>query len=261
MVSDYLYNERHQATYDTGIEYYLEQHAPDLLNDNFLNADYEVRDAIVEKYCEKHNTDISDIALSGLIAMINEDIIQSPAFIAWEDIPSFLNFSDDLRHREMALDGWIERINEPQKRVDMLNYWIQSADIIFPYDKKDAVTHLKAMLPKYKEAAKIRKQELDKEKAAQRKQTAKEKPEYVLSIEEIINYTEIENPESASTIRAMLRYFATEKPRWNNKTLLNRIRQIGQQVTVMGDVVQGNKIANNIESVSANGIGVQEIHE
>jgi hypothetical protein len=59
----------------------------------------------------------------------------------------------------------------------------------------------------------------------------------------------------------MLRYFATEKPQWNNKTLLNRIRQIGQQVTVMGDVVQGNKIANNIESVSANGIGVQEIHE
>jgi hypothetical protein len=131
--------------------------------------------------------------------------------------------------------------------------------------KADAVSTVDITIDKvtrkYKEAAKIRKQELAKEKAAQRKQTAKEKPEYVLSIEEIINYTEIENPESASAIRAMLRYFATEKPQWNKKTFLNRIRQIGQQVTVMGDVVLGNKIANNIESVSANGIGVQEIHE
>ena len=261
MDSEYYFDERHQADYDSGIQYYLEQHDPDVLDENYWCADYDVRDAIVEKYCEKHNTDISDIALSGLIAMINEDIIKSPAFIAWENIPCFLNFTDDICHREMELDDWIELIKEPQKRVDLLNYWIQSADMIFPYDKKDAVTHLKAMLPKYKEAAKIRKQELAKEKAAQRKQTAKEKPEYVLSIEEIINYTEIENPESASAIRAMLRYFATEKPQWNNITLLNRIRQIGQQVTVMGDVVLGNKIANNIESVSANGIGVQEIHE
>ncbi len=260
MVSDYLYNERHQADYDSGIQYYLEQHDPDVLDENYWCGDFDVRDAIVGKYCKEHCTEISDIALSGLIEMINDDVIKSPAFVAWERIPCFIGFKFDT-YSEMELDDWIELIKEPQKRVELLNYWIQSADLLYKYDKKDAVTHLKAMLPKYKEAAKIRKQELAKEKAAQRKQTAKEKPEYVLSIEEIINYTEIENPESASAIRAMLRYFATEKPRWNNKTLLNRIRQIGQQVTVMGDVVQGNKIANNIESVSANGIGVQEIHE
>ncbi len=260
MVSDYLYDERHQADYDSGIQYYLEQHDPDVLDENYWCGDFDVRDAIVGKYCKEHCTEISDIALSGLIEMINDDVIKSPAFVAWERIPCFIGFKFDT-YSEMELDDWIELIKEPQKRVELLNYWIQSADLLYKYEKKEAVTHLKAMLPKYKEAAKIRKQELAKEKAAQRKQTAKEKPEYVLSIEEIINYTEIENPESASTIRAMLRYFATEKPKWNNKTLLNRIRQIGQQVTVMGDVVQGNKIANNIESVSANGIGVQEIHE
>lgn len=260
MDSEYYFDERHQADYDSGIQYYLEQHDPDVLDENYWCGDFDVRDAIVGKYCKEHCTEIGDIALSGLIEMINDDVIKSPAFVAWERIPCFIGFKIDT-YSEMDLDDWIELIKEPQKRVELLNYWIQSADLLYKYDKKDAVTHLKAMLPKYKEAAKIRKQELAKEKAAQRKQTAKEKQEYVLSIEEIINYTEIENPESASAIRAMLRYFATEKPRWNNKTLLNRIRQIGQQVIVMGDVVQGNKIANNIESVSANGIGVQEIHE
>lgn len=260
MDSEYYFDERHQADYDSGIQYYLEQHDPDVLDENYWCGDFDVRDAIVGKYCKEHCTEISDIALSGLIEMINDDVIKSPAFVAWERIPCFIGFKFDT-YSEMELDDWIELIKEPQKRVELLNYWIQSADLLYKYEKKEAVTHLKAMLPKYKEAAKIRKQELAKEKAAQRKQTAKEKPEYVLSIEEIINYTEIENPESASAIRAMLRYFATEKPRWNNKTLLNRIRQIGQQVIVMGDVVQGNKIANNIESVSANGIGVQEIHE
>lgn len=260
MDSEYYFDERHQADYDSGIQYYLEQHDPDVLDENYWCGDFDVRDAIVGKYCKEHCTEICDIALSGLIEMINDDVIKSPAFVAWERIPCFIGFKFDT-YSEMELDDWIELIKEPQKRVELLNYWIQLADLLYKYEKKEAVTHLKAMLPKYKEAAKIRKQELAKEKAAQRKQTAKEKPEYVLSIEEIINYTEIENPESASAIRAMLRYFATEKPRWNNKTLLNRIRQIGQQVIVMGDVVQGNKIANNIESVSANGIGVQEIHE
>lgn len=260
MDSEYYFDERHQADYDSGIQYYLEQHDPDVLDENYWCGDFDVRDAIVGKYCKEHCTEICDIALSGLIEMINDDVIKSPAFVAWERIPCFIGFKFDT-YSEMELDDWIELIKEPQKRVELLNYWIQSADLLYKYEKKEAVTHLKAMLPKYKEAAKIRKQELAKEKAAQRKQTAKEKQEYVLSIEEIINYTEIENPESASAIRAMLRYFATEKPQWNNITLLNRIRQIGQQVTVMGDVVLGNKIANNIESVCANGIGVQEIHE
>lgn len=261
MDSEYYFDERHQADYDSGIQYYLEQHDPDVLDENYWCADYDVRDAIVEKYCEKHNTDISDIALSGLIAMINEDIIKSPAFIAWENIPCFLNFTDDLRHREMELDDWIELIKEPQKRVDLLNYWIQSADIIFPYDKKDAVTHLKAMLPKYKEAAKIRKQELAKEKAAQRKQTAKEKPEYVLSLDEIIEYVKTKSPESAPAIRAMLYDMMLHKEGWNKLSTLKKIDSMDVKIVHQGDNIYGNKIGNNIESVSANGIGVQEIHE
>lgn len=260
MDSEYYFDERHQADYDSGIQYYLEQHDPDVLDENYWCGDFDVRDAIVGKYCKEHCTEISDIALSGLIEMINDDVIKSPAFVAWERIPCFIGFKIDT-YSEMVLDDWIELIKEPQKRVELLNYWIQSADLLYKYDKKEAVTHLKAMLPKYKEAAKIRKQELDKEKAAQRKQTAKEKPEYVLSLDEIIEYVKTKSPESAPAIRAMLYDMMLHKEGWNKLSTLKKIDSMDVKIVHQGDNIYGNKIGNNIESVSANGIGVQEIHE
>ena len=118
------------------------------------------------------------------------------------------------------------------------------------------------MLPKHKAAAKLRKEELKRQAAEERAKNRPQqpKPDYILSLEEIIDYAENESPESAPTIRAMLRYFATEKPKWNNKTLLNQIRQIGQQVTVNGDIVHGDKVNTKVGNVEKDGIGVQENH-
>ena len=100
--------------------------------------------------------------------------------------------------------------------------------------KKELLPGLKNLLSIQQEAAKIHKQALkqqEKEEKAKNK-TPKEKPEYILTLDEIINYVREENPDSAHVIRGMLRFFAMEKLEWSTTAVKKRIEQINQQTLI-----------------------------
>ena len=97
--------------------------------------------------------------------------------------------------------------------------------------KKELLPGLKNLLSIQQEAAKLQKEELKRKAAAEKakNKTPKEKPEYTLSLDEIINYVREENPDSAHAIKAMLRFFAMEKQGWGIQVVKNKIKQIDQQ--------------------------------
>ena len=89
-------------------------------------------------------------------------------------------------------------------------------------------------------AAKQRKEEL-KRKAAEEKaknKKPKEKPEYILSVDEIIHYAK-SNPDAAVAISGMLRYYAFEKEAWFNKTIRDKINEIEKHLLL----IQAEKVS------------------
>ena len=90
------------------------------------------------------------------------------------------------------------------------------------------------LLSRHNNALKVHNEELKRKAAAEKakNKTPKEKPEYTLSLDEIIKYVREENPDSAHVIRAMLRFFAMEKQGWETATVKSKIDQIKQQIIV-----------------------------
>ena len=156
---------------------------------------------------------IASYPILGLIDMFNDGWLKSPAYVDWVDMAMFVHSS--------GLSSFIHGIKEPQTRVDILTYLIQRQEGASP---RYELAPYKALLAESKEALKIRKQEL-----ASQKKPKKEKPEYVLSVEEIIQYVREENPDAAPAIRAMLRYFADEKDGWNSKSVKAMLEPIKAQ--------------------------------
>ncbi len=233
MEQRFTYDQRHQADFDEGLIYYWYKNDKEQYEKYLNTVDFDDFVAISEHYCRQKNADEADIALLGLAALINDGCILSPAFVAWERIPCFLEVNDDPHFGSSPIDDLISLIKEPQKVVDLLTYLISSAEIVYPYNTREAVRYLKALLPKYKGAAKIRKQELARQAAEQRQTVKRPKPELVLTLDDIIEYTHDENPEGAHSIRAMLYWMVTHRKGWSAPSIIKKIDAIGKKPDIL----------------------------
>ena len=189
----------------------------------------------------------SNIAYWGLIGMFNDGWIKSPTFVDWRDI--FLFFNDDIIKR------FVEAIFKLDTRIDILKHFISNAEFLFGKNrKKELLPGIKNLLNIQQEALKLHKEELKQQEKAEKakNKTPKEKPEYILTLDEIINYVREENPDSAHVIRGMLRFFAMEKSGWSTTAVKKRIEQINQQTLIqqtnynapVGQAVQEQHIDN-----------------
>ena len=177
-----------------------------------------------KQWMAQNNYKQSDIARWGLQRMFNDGWIKSPTFVDWKDMFLFFNIE--------SIKCFIEPIRSIDTRIEILKHFIRNAEFLVGKNrKKELLPGLKNLLSIQQEAAKIRQQELkqqEKEEKAKNK-TPKEKPEYILTLDEIINYVREENPDSAHAIKAMLRFFAMEKQGWGIQVVKNKIKQIDQQ--------------------------------
>jgi hypothetical protein len=189
----------------------------------------------------------SNIAYWGLIRMFNDGWIKSPTFVDWRDV--FLFFNNDIIKR------FVEAILKLDTRIDILKHFIHNAEFLVGKNrKKELLPGLKNLLSIQQEALKLHKEELKQKAAAEKakNKTPKEKPEYILTLDEIINYVREENPDSAHVIRGMLRFFAMEKSGWSTAAVKKRIEQINQQTLVqqtnynapVGQAVQEQHVNN-----------------
>ena len=197
----------------------------------------------------------SNIAYWGLIHMFNDGWIKSPTFVDWKDM--FLFF--DIK----SIKCFIEPIYSIDTRIEILKHFIHNAEFLVGKNrKKELLPGIRNLLDIQQAAAKQRKEELKRQAAeekAKNKKT-KEKPEYTLSLDEIIKYVREENPDSAHVIRAMLRFFAMEKSGWSTTAVKKRIEQINSQniFKVEGDYIAGDKnVEAEIQDVHPGGIGAQ----
>lgn len=162
----------------------------------------------------------------GLINMFNDGWLITPAYVNWREFSQYIS--------TYSIKNFIHKILDPRMRIEILNYIINDADNIFNYfSKKSDLPTYKSLLLESKEAAKIYKQNLKKKEAEEKEKAKKsakrEKPEYSLSVEEIIQYVREENPDAAPAIRGMLRYFADEKDGWNSKVMKALLEPIKAQ--------------------------------
>lgn len=215
----------------------------------YYTFDYDIDK--FRKWMQQEHHDDFIIAYWGLERMFNDGWIKSPAFVDWKDFQAFYSLP--------FIKGFVENVCDTDMRISILSYFIDNAEYLLgKYQKSQILPALKNLRVRYKEAAKIRKDELAKEKAAQRKKAPKEKPEFVLTLDEIIEYVKAKSPDSAPAIRAMLYDMMLHKEGWNKPSLLKKIDSMDVKIVHQGDNIYGNKIGNNIESVGAQGIGIQE---
>ena len=180
-----------------------------------------------KQWMEQNNYRKSDIAWWGLQRMFNDGWIKSPTFVDWKDM--FLFFDID------SIKCFIEPISSIDTRIEILKHFIRNAEFLVGKNrKKELLPGLKNLLSIQQEAAKIRQQALKQQEKAEKakNKTPKEKPEYILTLDEIINYVREENPDSAHVIRGMLRFFAMEKLEWSTTAVKKRIEQINHQTLV-----------------------------
>ena len=205
------------------------------------------------------------IALWGLYKMFDDEWIKSPAFVDWKQFDFILRCCGlYIFWRISDTERFIREFNNPDDRVAILKHFKDNINFII----KDKDTR-KFMLPVFRnllsiqqEALKLHKEELKRKAAAEKakNKTPKEKPEYTLSLDEIIKYVREENPDSAHVIRGMLRFFAMEKSEWSTTAVKKRIEQINSQniYKVEGDYIAGDKnVEAEIQDVHPGGIGAQ----
>ena len=172
----------------------------------------------LNKYAEyakyAHYTE-SNIAFWGLSDMINDGWLKSAAFVDWKEMAYCVE-------RPQSLKNLLLEINNPTKRVELLQFLIKDADNIFGQWKKETLPVLRNFLYRQQAAERIAK----KQAAEQRKLAKQERPELVLSVDEIIDYAVNTNPDGAHSIQAMLYYMVLHREGWNSKTVLKKIDSI-----------------------------------
>lgn len=169
----------------------------------------------------------SHVASLVMTKMFNCNKIKSPTHVDWREMIRQLLVKD--------IDVVIKGIDDPNMRVEILKHLVDNVEYIFgSFNKRAYLPGLKNLLNIYKAEAKVYNEELKQKAAAEKNnnKTPKEKPEYILTLDEIINYVREENPDSAHVIRGMLRFFAMEKSGWSTAAVKKRIEQINQQTLV-----------------------------
>ena len=204
-----------------------------------LDYDYEK----IQKWMIQEDVRDDVIALWGLYKMFDDGWIKSPAFVDWKQFDFILRCCGlYIFDRTKDIEQFIQQFQNPEVRVSILTYFKDNINFIIK--EKDV---RKYMLPAIRDslithtaAAKQRKEEL-KRKAAEEKaknKKPKEKPEYILSVDEIIHYAK-SNPDAAVAISAMLRYYAFEKEAWFNKTIRDKINEIEKHLLL----IQAEKVS------------------
>ena len=212
-----------------------------------LDYDYEK----IQKWLIQEDVRDDVIALWGLYKMFDDGWIKSPAFVDWKQFDFILRCCGlYIFDRTKDIEQFIQQFQNPEVRVSILTYFKDNINFIIK--EKDV---RKYMLPAIRDslithtaAAKQRKEEL-KRKAAEEKaknKKPKEKPEYILSVDEIIHYAK-SNPDAAVAISAMLRYYAFEKEAWFNKTIRDKINEIEKHLLL----IQADKVSfeDKVENV------------
>lgn len=235
MENEFTFNEKHKVHLDDSLFYYWSKYDSRTYKKakEIYDQDDEAFESLIKQYCRAHKVDDSDISLIGLTDMFNDGIILSPAFVDWY---AYFGFIEIAEYDEVyAIDDLLHRIKEPKICVTILKYLIQSAKIIYRSETKNAIAYLKALLPTYEEAAIVRQRELAKQAAEQRKKAKREKPELVLSIDDIINYVQDVNPDGAHAIQAMLYWAVTHKEGWYSSSLVKKIDALGKKPDILID--------------------------
>ena len=189
------------------------------------------------QWMQQNNFSKNQIAYWGLCRMFDDGWIKSPAFVDWRHFEGVLDsIGLYIFLRSSDTERFIREFNNPDDRVailkhfkDNINFIIKEKDVrkyMLPAIRNSLITHT--------EALKLHKEELKQKAAAEKakNKTPKEKTEYILTLDEIINYVREENPDSAHVIRAMLRFFAMEKSGWSTTAVKKRIEQINHQTLV-----------------------------
>lgn len=219
----------------------------------YYSFDYD--ENLFKQWMKQHNYTENNIAYWGLERMFDDGWIKSPAFVDWRDMRIIYSLQ--------SIKTFVENRSNYDTRVAILTYFINNADYLFGHtNKQEYLPSLRNLRDIHKEAAKVYKQEQDRLNAEQRKQAPKEKPEFVLSLDEILEYVKNTNPESAPSIRSMLYYMMLHKEGWNKPAILKKIDAMDGKIVHNGDNVYGNKhVGTQIDNVAPKAIGMQEVHE
>ena len=196
-----------------------------------------------EQWMQQNNYTKNLIAYWGLCRMFDDGWIKSPAFVDWRHFEGVLDgIGLYIFLRSSDTERFIREFNNPDDRVAILKHFKDNINFII----KDKDTR-KFMLPVFRnllsiqqEALKLHNEELKQKAAAEKakNKTPKEKPEYILSVDEIIHYAK-NNPDAAGAISGMLRYYAFEKEAWFNKTIRNKINEIEKHLLL----IQADKVS------------------
>lgn len=196
-----------------------------------------------EQWRQQNNYSKNLIAYWGLCRMFDDGWIKSPAFVDWRHFEGVLDsIGLYIFLRSSDTERFIREFNNLDDRVAILKHFKDNINFII----KDKDTR-KFMLPVFRnllsiqqEALKLHNEELKRKAAAEKakNKTPKEKPEYILSVDEIIHYAK-NNPDAAVAISAMLRYYAFEKEAWFNKTIRDKINEIEKHLLL----IQAEKVS------------------
>lgn len=204
-----------------------------------------------EQWMQQNNYSKNLIAYWGLCRMFDDGWIKSPAFVDWRHFEGVLDsIGLYIFLRSSDTERFIREFNNPDDRVAILKHFKDNINFII----KDKDTR-KFMLPVFRnllsiqqEALKLHNEELKRKAAAEKAKNKKpkEKPEYILSVDEIIHYAK-NNPDAAVAISAMLRYYAFEKEAWFNKTIRDKINEIEKHLLL----IQAEKVSfeDKVENV------------
>ena len=193
-------------------------------------------------YAQQEHYSDSNIAYWGLSEMFNDGWLKSPAFVDWKEMLYCVS--------QRNINNFLLDIYEPQQRVELLTYLIKNAEFIYGEWKKEVTPKLKELLETHKAAAKLRKEELKRQAAEERvkNKTKKEKPEYILSVEEIIQYVCEEDADARQVVSRMLRYFADEKKGWNIKAIKTLMEPMKTQQVIFNAPV--GQVLGNVENMN-----------
>ena len=212
-----------------------------------LDYDYEK----IQKWMIQEDVRDDVIALWGLYKMFDDGWIKSPAFVDWKQFDFILRCCGlYIFDRTKDIEQFIQQFQNPEVRVSILTYFKDNINFIIK--EKDV---RKYMLPAIRDslithtaALKLHNEELKRKAAAEKAKNKKpkEKPEYILSVDEIIHYAK-SNPDAAVAISAMLRYYAFEKEAWFNKTIRDKINEIEKHLLL----IQAEKVSfeDKVENV------------
>ena len=198
-----------------------------------LDYDYEK----IQKWLIQEDVRDDVIALWGLYKMFDDGWIKSPAFVDWNQFDFILRCCGlYIFDHTKDIEQFIQQFQNLEARVSILKYFKDNVNFIIKEKdvRKYMLPAIRNSLITHTEAAKLHKEALKQQEKAEKakNKTPKEKPEYIITLDEIINYVREENPDSAHVIRGMLRFFAMEKLEWSTTAVKKRIEQINHQTLV-----------------------------